>query len=166
MRVFSPIFHLSLTAHAPTAAQARQRKLAGTSGTTAGPHHANTSTDNNAAPINTADKRAAAAGSAAGGRQHQQQQSETNSGSGSSTTTSSVNKKQSATKAGLAAAAAGKKDSNVRGFFVMTRWHVLVGCTCLAIASYFGYVGYLETRVNTPFDDHKVSGTCGGNGKI
>lgn len=39
----------------------------------------------------------------------------------------------------------------------MNKWHFLFGCCCLVIASYFGYVGYLETRVNTPFDDHKVN---------
>lgn len=39
----------------------------------------------------------------------------------------------------------------------MTRWRMLFGCCCLVIASYFGYIGYLETRVNTPFDDVKVS---------
>lgn len=38
----------------------------------------------------------------------------------------------------------------------MTQWRILFGCCCLAIASYFGYLGYLETRVNTPFDDQKV----------
>lgn len=41
----------------------------------------------------------------------------------------------------------------------MTQYRLLFGCCCLAIASYFGYVGYLETRVNTPFDDQKVSVT-------
>lgn len=44
-------------------------------------------------------------------------------------------------------------------FFVMTPTHMFLGCCCLLIASYFCYIGYLETRVNTPFDDNKVS--CG-----
>lgn len=47
-------------------------------------------------------------------------------------------------------------DQNQNRFFVMTQWRILFGCCCLIIASYFGYVGYLETRVNTPFDEHKV----------
>lgn len=38
----------------------------------------------------------------------------------------------------------------------MTQWRTIFGCCCLLIASYFGYIGYLETRVNTPFDDNKV----------
>lgn len=41
-------------------------------------------------------------------------------------------------------------------FVVMTQWRTIFGCCCLLIASYFGYLGYLETRVNTPFDDIKV----------
>lgn len=40
--------------------------------------------------------------------------------------------------------------------FKMTGWHVLLGCVCLAVASYFGYRGYLETRVNTPYDERRV----------
>lgn len=47
-------------------------------------------------------------------------------------------------------------DQNQNRFFVMTQWRILFGCCCLIIASYFGYVGYLETRVNTPFDENKV----------
>jgi len=38
----------------------------------------------------------------------------------------------------------------------MTQWRSVFGCCCLAVACYFGYVGYLETRINTPFDDQKV----------
>lgn len=40
--------------------------------------------------------------------------------------------------------------------FYLTHCRILFGCICLIIASYFGYVGYLETRVNTPFDNQKV----------
>lgn len=40
--------------------------------------------------------------------------------------------------------------------FVMTQARFLVGCIFLAIAGYFGYVGYLETRVNTPYNINKV----------
>lgn len=39
----------------------------------------------------------------------------------------------------------------------MTKWHWLFGFGCLLIPAYFGYIGYLETRVNTPFDAKKVS---------
>lgn len=35
-------------------------------------------------------------------------------------------------------------------------WKTALGTLCLLVAAYFGYVGYLETRVNTPFDEHKV----------
>lgn len=34
---------------------------------------------------------------------------------------------------------------------------VVVGLIVLLVAAYFGYRGYLETRVNTPFDNEKVS---------
>lgn len=39
----------------------------------------------------------------------------------------------------------------------MTKWHWIVGVGCLLFIAYFGYIGYLETRVNTPFDAKKVS---------
>lgn len=45
----------------------------------------------------------------------------------------------------------------------MTQWRILFGCCCLSVASYFGYLGYLETRVNTPFDDHKITLNSGLN---
>lgn len=35
-------------------------------------------------------------------------------------------------------------------------WKHIIGFTCFAIAACVGYLGYLETRVNTPFDDKKV----------
>ncbi|XP_026480750.1 mannosyl-oligosaccharide glucosidase isoform X1 [Ctenocephalides felis] len=38
----------------------------------------------------------------------------------------------------------------------MSKWKTLVGCICLLVALGFGYMGYLETRVNTPFDDQKM----------
>lgn len=40
---------------------------------------------------------------------------------------------------------------------VMTQWRMAFGSACLAIAVYFGYLGYLETRVNTPFEGDKAS---------
>lgn len=79
----------------------------------------------------------------------------------SSTTTTSGSKKsnQPHHNKKLDSATSSKQQTPLWGlnrYFVMTKWHVLVGCICLAVASYCGYVGYLETRVNTPFDDHKV----------
>ncbi|XP_068154735.1 uncharacterized protein GCS1 [Drosophila tropicalis] len=39
---------------------------------------------------------------------------------------------------------------------MLDKWKTLIGCICLAIATYCGYLGYLETRVNTPFDNQKM----------
>lgn len=41
-------------------------------------------------------------------------------------------------------------------FKVLSVWKTLVGFICFLIAVYVGTLGYLETRVNTPFDDVKV----------
>lgn len=38
-------------------------------------------------------------------------------------------------------------------------WKPFVGFVCFAVAVIIGYMGYLETRVNTPYDDKKV-GPC------
>lgn len=35
-------------------------------------------------------------------------------------------------------------------------WKHVFGFICLSVAITIGYMGYLETRVNTPFDDKKV----------
>lgn len=43
-----------------------------------------------------------------------------------------------------------------QGFNFFSAGKVLLGCIVLLVASYFGYRGYLETRVNTPFDNEKV----------
>lgn len=40
--------------------------------------------------------------------------------------------------------------------FVLNKWKTLMGCVCMSVAVYFGYQGYLETRVNTPFDNVKM----------
>uniref|UniRef100_A0A0K8TMY1 Mannosyl-oligosaccharide glucosidase n=1 Tax=Tabanus bromius TaxID=304241 RepID=A0A0K8TMY1_TABBR len=48
-------------------------------------------------------------------------------------------------------------------FIAMTQWRVIFGCSALLIASYFGYIGYLETRVNTPFDNQKMVQRTGLN---
>lgn len=38
----------------------------------------------------------------------------------------------------------------------LSYWKQIIGCVVLGIAVSLGYMGYLETRVNTPFDDKKV----------
>lgn len=68
----------------------------------------------------------------------------TSSSSGSSQTPLNNNK------------SSGGKSTKTR-FVIMTQWRMIFGSTCLVIASYFGYLGYLETRVNTPFDNQKVN---------
>lgn len=40
---------------------------------------------------------------------------------------------------------------------VLSYWKQLIVCLVLSIAVSFGYMGYLETRINTPFDDKRVS---------
>ncbi|KAM8718824.1 hypothetical protein ACLKA7_001521 [Drosophila subpalustris] len=45
---------------------------------------------------------------------------------------------------------------NLSSKLILDKWKTLIGCVCLAIASYFGYLGYLETRVNTPYDNQKM----------
>ncbi|XP_061397950.1 mannosyl-oligosaccharide glucosidase [Musca vetustissima] len=40
--------------------------------------------------------------------------------------------------------------------FVLNKWKTLAGSICMAVAAYFCYQGYLETRVNTPFDNQKM----------
>lgn len=42
------------------------------------------------------------------------------------------------------------------GIGYMATAKVSVAMVVLAVAAYFGYRGYLETRVNTPFDQEKV----------
>lgn len=50
---------------------------------------------------------------------------------------------------------AGKQVKSKNG--LLSYWKIMIGCTCLAVAIGVGYMGYLETRVNTPYDDRKVS---------
>lgn len=45
---------------------------------------------------------------------------------------------------------------SVKSSSLLTYWKQLIGCIVLGIAVVLGYMGYLETRVNTPFDDKKV----------
>lgn len=40
---------------------------------------------------------------------------------------------------------------------IMSYWKHGFGFLCLSIAISVGYLGYLETRVNTPYDNRKVS---------
>lgn len=42
---------------------------------------------------------------------------------------------------------------------ILSYWKIIIGCTCLVVAISVGYMGYLETRVNTPYDDRKVRHT-------
>lgn len=44
----------------------------------------------------------------------------------------------------------------VNNIVFLNQWRTVFGCICLAVASYFGYLGYLETRINTPFDNQKM----------
>ncbi|XP_044262589.1 mannosyl-oligosaccharide glucosidase [Tribolium madens] len=39
---------------------------------------------------------------------------------------------------------------------LLSYWKQIIGCIVLGIAVSLGYMGYLETRVNTPFDDKKM----------
>lgn len=39
---------------------------------------------------------------------------------------------------------------------LLSYWKHVIGFACFAIAATVGYMGYLETRVNTPFDEKKV----------
>lgn len=39
---------------------------------------------------------------------------------------------------------------------VFNYWKQFIACVALSVAIIFGYMGYLETRINTPFDDKKV----------
>ncbi|CAG5036791.1 unnamed protein product [Parnassius apollo] len=43
-----------------------------------------------------------------------------------------------------------------RAFKILSIWKTGVGFFCLVVAIYVGLLGYLETRVNTPFDDEKA----------
>lgn len=46
---------------------------------------------------------------------------------------------------------------SIKNTNIFTYWKQIIVCIVLAIAICFGYMGYLETRVNTPLDDKKVS---------
>ncbi|KAI8426913.1 hypothetical protein MSG28_014583 [Choristoneura fumiferana] len=44
---------------------------------------------------------------------------------------------------------------------VLSGWKTVIGFVCLTVAVYVGTLGYLETRVNTPFDDEKIVSDTG-----
>lgn len=52
----------------------------------------------------------------------------------------------------------GSSESSIgsRTFKLLSVWKTAVGFVCFLIAVYVSTLGYLETRVNTPFDDDKV----------
>lgn len=39
--------------------------------------------------------------------------------------------------------------------FTTSKWKTLLRCICIVLAVSFGYLGYLKTGVNTPFDDKR-----------
>ena len=47
-------------------------------------------------------------------------------------------------------------NSNKLSIFKMPVLNTILTIICLSIAVWFGYKGYLETRVNTPYDVEKV----------
>ncbi|XP_061725499.1 mannosyl-oligosaccharide glucosidase [Cydia pomonella] len=44
---------------------------------------------------------------------------------------------------------------------VLSGWKTVIGSVCLTVAVYVGTLGYLETRVNTPFSDEKIVSETG-----
>lgn len=52
----------------------------------------------------------------------------------------------------------GSSESSIgsRTFKLLSVWKTGVGFVCFLFAVYISTLGYLETRVNTPFDDDKV----------
>lgn len=51
--------------------------------------------------------------------------------------------------------------AKTESFGILIYWKQIVGCICLIVAATVGYRGYLETRVNTPFDDKKIVTSTG-----
>lgn len=50
-----------------------------------------------------------------------------------------------------------EETTSMKTFKLVSKWKTMLGFIFLGIAVYVGILGYLETRVNTPFDDEKVS---------
>ncbi|XP_030378998.1 mannosyl-oligosaccharide glucosidase GCS1 [Scaptodrosophila lebanonensis] len=81
----------------------------------------------------------------------------TNNASNNTPKTAKAAAAAAAAQAAAQATAKQKRTSfNLSSKLMLDKWKTLIGCVCLAIASYFGYLGYLETRVNTPFDNQKM----------
>lgn len=53
--------------------------------------------------------------------------------------------------------ASSEVSTSMKTFKLVSKWKTMLGFIFLGIAVYVGILGYLETRVNTPFDDEKVS---------
>lgn len=47
-------------------------------------------------------------------------------------------------------------DSNKSSVFKMSALNIILTIFCIGVAVIFSYKGYLETRVNTPYDVEKV----------
>ncbi|XP_026318498.1 mannosyl-oligosaccharide glucosidase [Hyposmocoma kahamanoa] len=52
--------------------------------------------------------------------------------------------------------ASSEVSTSMKTFKLVSKWKTMLGFIFLGIAVYVGILGYLETRVNTPFDDEKV----------
>ncbi|XP_004527367.1 alpha-glucosidase 2 [Ceratitis capitata] len=136
---------------------ARQRRNVNTTGEGTNSNHSNntinkaTKSDvsNPQTPTNNKSNKNAAKHKK--GDTHSTHSSGGNSGSSSSTISSSA--------AGANKPKAVHKKRNSFSLWpklMLDKWKTLIGCVCLAVASYFCYLGYLETRVNTPFDNEKM----------
>ncbi|XP_018320020.1 mannosyl-oligosaccharide glucosidase isoform X2 [Agrilus planipennis] len=66
----------------------------------------------------------------------------------------SVNKSDKSPNSSSSSSSVSPKESNKVN--ILAFWKHLIGFICLSIAVGVGYRGYLETRVNTPFDDRKM----------
>lgn len=76
--------------------------------------------------------------------------------------TSNAHRRPEKHKSKSKSSARGHNPLSYLGTLLLDNWKTLLGFICLAVASYFGYQGYLETRVNTPFDNERlVSATKG-----
>lgn len=89
-----------------------------------------------------------------------------NLGNSSSNSTANLNKSSSSTGSSGSPSSIGHTSSHLksankpqnRGHYdVWTKLRWFGGFCLLLVPAYFGYIGYLETRVNTPFDTRKVS---------
>lgn len=49
-----------------------------------------------------------------------------------------------------------KEGKSTKKYISLSSSYVAIGCCALAVAGYFTFLGYFETRVNTQFDEKKV----------